>query len=75
LGYIKKNETLLEVKLKNFKWAGIRRTTIGGAKIELKDLEPEGKLTKWFEMSHDSKPIGKILLDLSFEPDDIKRTT
>jgi len=66
-----KDELYAECHVKNKKLGGLYGRTIATCKIPLREVGPvigsEGHITQWFEVHQNMKPVGRILLDISYD--------
>jgi hypothetical protein len=56
------------LKIKDKEWFK-SDSTLGLVEIDLREIESQGRLTKWYKLSYDNKPAGEILLDAVFARD------
>ena len=59
---------ILEVKNKNLLFPD---HVIAGCKIDLKGIEKSGQVTKWFPLSYNNHPAGKLLVEITYSPDNV----
>lgn len=66
---VKKNfEPYCILKIKGKEWFKTD-STVGHVEIDLREIEEQGRVTKWYKVSHDSQPAGEILIESSFMQD------
>jgi len=59
---------ILEVKNKNLI---LSDHVIAGCKINLKEVETSGRVTKWYPLSYNNHPAGQVLVEITYSPDNV----
>lgn len=62
------NEPELEIEIKEKDWL-LPDGTIGTCRLNLREVESQRRVLKWFPVSYEHKPAGQILIEATFEAD------
>jgi len=62
------NEPECCIELKEKDWL-LPDGTIGSCKLNLREVESQQRILKWFPITYKTKPAGQILIEASYEPD------
>ena len=62
---IEEPKCLIEIKDKN---TLVQDSEIASCEVDLKEIEKQGQVLRWYALQFDNKPAGEILLEATFKP-------